>query len=47
MLCKRTAKANAEVDRETVINSIRQSKLQGYANQLLEQLRADARISRQ
>ncbi len=45
MLCKRTAEANAEVDQEAVVNAIRQTKLQGYANQLLEQLRADARIS--
>tara|TARA_R110002074_G_scaffold48047_7_gene123067 strand:+ start:5376 stop:6596 length:1221 start_codon:yes stop_codon:yes gene_type:complete len=45
MLCKRTAEVNAEVDRESVIGSIRQRKLQGYAEQLLEQLRADARIA--
>ncbi|MGB3243724.1 MAG: peptidylprolyl isomerase [Sulfitobacter sp.] len=47
MLCKRTAASNAEVDRETVIGAIRQRKLQGYSDQLLEQVRADARISRQ
>lgn len=47
MLCKRVAADNAEVDRETVAASIRQTKLQGYANQLMEQLRANARISRQ
>lgn len=45
MLCNRTAEANAEVDRDSVIASIRQRKLQGYADQLLEQLRADAQIS--
>lgn len=45
MMCKRTAEANAEVDREAVTSSIRQRKLQGYADQLVEQLRADARIT--
>jgi peptidyl-prolyl cis-trans isomerase SurA len=44
MLCSRTAEVNAEVDRESVVASIRQRKLQGYADQLLQQLRADARI---
>lgn len=44
MLCKRTAEANAEVSREAVVSSLRQRKLQGYADQLTEQLRADARI---
>lgn len=46
MLCKRTAAENAEVDRTVVVESIRQRKLEGYANQLLEQLRANARIIR-
>ena len=46
MLCKRTAAANAEVDRGQVALAIRQSKLQGYADQLMEQLRANARIVR-
>ncbi len=46
MLCKRTADENAEVTRESVISTLRQRRLQGYANQLMEQLRADARISR-
>lgn len=46
MLCKRTAAENAEVDRQVVIESIRQRKLQGFADQLIEQLRADARIVR-
>lgn len=45
MMCKRTAEANAEVDREAATASIRQRKLQGYADQLVEQLRADARIT--
>ncbi len=44
MLCKRTAAANAEATREDVISALRQRKLQGYANNLMEQLRADARI---
>lgn len=46
MLCKRTADENADVSRDDVINALRQRKLQGYADQLMEQLRADARISR-
>ena len=44
MLCKRTTTANAEASREDVISALRQRKLQGYANVLMEQLRADARI---
>ncbi|MCX7559597.1 peptidylprolyl isomerase [Sulfitobacter sp. F26204] len=44
MLCKRTAQANAEVSREDVISTLRQRKLQGFANNYMEQLRADARI---
>ena len=44
MLCKRTAAENAEVDREQVVGAIRQRKLQGYSEQLIESLRADARI---
>ena len=46
MLCKRVAADNAEVDRNAVGAAIRQTKLQGYADQLLEQLRANARIIR-
>ncbi len=46
MLCKRTAAANAEVDRDQVVAAIRQRKLRGYSEQLVEQLRADARITR-
>ena len=46
MLCKRTTAANADADREAVISSIRQRKLQGFAQQLVEQARADARIIR-
>ena len=44
MLCNRTAEVNADVSREAVINSLRQQRLQGYADRFLEQLRADARI---
>jgi peptidyl-prolyl cis-trans isomerase SurA len=46
MLCKRTAVANAEITRDQVTADIRQRKLQGYADQYLERLRADARIIR-
>ena len=46
MMCKRTAAANAEVTRETVTANLRQQKLQGYSDQLIQQLRADARIIR-
>jgi len=44
MLCGRTAAANSETSRDDVIAALRQSKLQGFANNLMEQLRADARI---
>ncbi len=44
MLCDRVAEANAEASREDVVSALRQRKLQGYANLLMEQLRADARI---
>jgi len=47
MLCKRTTAANADTDREAVVSSIRQRKLQGFAKQLVEQARADSRIIRQ
>ncbi len=46
MLCSRTAEANAEATREDVISALRQRKLQGYADLLMEQLRADARIQK-
>jgi len=46
MLCKRTASQNAEVSQEAAVSQIRQRKLQGLAAQWLEQLRADARITR-
>lgn len=46
MLCKRVAEGNADADREQVAQSIRQRKLQGFSQQLIEQLRADARIIR-
>lgn len=47
MLCSRTAVVNQEADRDQVVGALRQNQLQGYSDQLLEQLRADARISRQ
>ena len=46
MLCNRTAEVNAEATREGVIQVLRQERLQAYAAQFLEQLRADARITR-
>ena len=46
MLCKRVAEANAEVTREAVLDRLRQQRLQGYADHLMAQLRANARISR-
>ena len=42
-----TTAANADVNRDAVVSSIRQRKLEGYATQLLEQARAEARITRQ
>ncbi|MEW9918740.1 peptidylprolyl isomerase [Marimonas sp. MJW-29] len=47
MLCGRKAEANAEATREEVVNALRQRKLQGYADVLMTQLRANARIIRQ
>ena len=47
MLCGRTAAANEGASREDVVAELRQQRLAGYADQLLEQLRADARIARQ
>jgi peptidyl-prolyl cis-trans isomerase SurA len=47
MMCGRTAAANQEASREDVINALRQERLVGYADQLQEQLRANARIARQ
>ncbi len=44
MLCKRTAEANSEASREDVITALRQRKLQGFADLLTDQLRADAHI---
>lgn len=46
MMCSRTATANQEASREAVINALRQERLVGYADQLLDQLKADARIVR-
>lgn len=45
MLCGRTAEQNAEVSREDVAASIRQRRLSGFADSLLAELRAEARIS--
>jgi peptidyl-prolyl cis-trans isomerase SurA len=45
MLCGRTAEGNDEVSREDVSASIRQRRLAGFADNLLAQLRSDARIS--
>jgi len=45
MLCGRTAEQNADVSRENVTNSIRQQRLSGYADSLLAEMRAEARIS--
>lgn len=45
MLCGRTAEQNAEVDREQVAGAIRQRRLSGFADGLLAELRAEARIS--
>lgn len=45
MLCARTAEQNAEASREDVANAIRQRRLSGFADSLLAELRADARIS--
>ncbi|UWR23837.1 peptidylprolyl isomerase [Sulfitobacter sp. S190] len=46
MLCGRTAEQNADVSREDVAANIRQRRLSGFADSLLAELRADARISR-
>ena len=46
MMCGRTAAQNAEVSREEVAAAIRQRRLSGFADSLLAELRADARISR-
>ncbi len=46
MMCGRTAADNQEASREDVINALRQERLVGYADQLQEQLKADARIVR-
>jgi len=45
MLCGRTAEQNAEASREDVANSLRQRRLASFADSLLAELRADARIS--
>jgi peptidyl-prolyl cis-trans isomerase SurA len=46
MLCKRVAEENSETDRDAVRSILRQEQLQSYSNQLIRQLRGDARISR-
>ncbi len=45
MLCGRTAVINDDADRETVAAQLRQQQLVGFADSLLQQLRADARIT--
>ncbi|AXT34446.1 peptidylprolyl isomerase [Phaeobacter sp. LSS9] len=45
MLCGRTAAVNAEASRESVGNALTQQRLGAFADSLLEQLKADARIS--
>ncbi|MEO0939784.1 MAG: peptidylprolyl isomerase [Pseudomonadota bacterium] len=45
MLCGRTAAINEDVGREEVRDQLRQERLTGYSETLLEQLRADARIT--
>lgn len=47
MLCGRTAAVNQDISREDVAQSLRQQRLSGYADSLLEELRADARIQSQ
>ncbi len=47
MLCKRVTQANATATREDVLSALRQQKLQGFADVLMAELRANARISRQ
>ncbi|MEM9969191.1 MAG: peptidylprolyl isomerase [Pseudomonadota bacterium] len=46
MLCKRTATENAGVTRAQAADALRQRKLQDFADALIAQLRADARILR-
>ena len=45
MMCGRTAEQNADVSREDVANALRQRRLSSFADSLLEELRADARIT--
>ena len=47
MLCGRTAALNETASREEVALQLRQQRLSGYSDSLLEELRADARISRE
>jgi peptidyl-prolyl cis-trans isomerase SurA len=46
MMCGRTAALNEEVGREDVANNLRQQRLGGFADSLLGELRASARIVR-
>ncbi|MBO9476942.1 peptidylprolyl isomerase [Shimia sp. R11_0] len=45
MLCGRTATLDEEISREDVAQSLRNTRLESYANSYLSQLRAQARIS--
>lgn len=47
MLCGRTAALNEDVGRDAAAAQLRQQRLSGFADSLLEQIRADSRISRQ
>lgn len=47
MLCGRTASLNEAASREEVALQLRQQRLTGYSDSLLEELRADARITRE
>lgn len=47
MMCGRTAALNENASREDVALQLRQQRLSGYSDSLLEELRADARISRE
>ena len=47
MMCGRTASLNEAASREEVALQLRQQRLTGYSDSLLEELRADARITRE
>jgi peptidyl-prolyl cis-trans isomerase SurA len=44
MMCGKTAEANAEVTREQISSALRQRRLSGFADNLLAELRSNARI---